>query len=264
MNLMSPMANTFVGSPMAIVSVAPVLFTGRTPYFRATSPGTTLMTAGSISKCARSIEGTPNCCERVSVMSPSETAPTRTSASPILPPSSRWSLRAVSSCSCVISFCLRRRSPSFTAMGSKNGRGLARWCQRGRVKAQHCQCPREDDFVGNVVHRRDGASGIPIRSVARRIGRAKQRQRRCAERVGQVERSRVSRDEEASGREEARQPLEIEQWRDRGLWEERAEFLHSILVARSPGDDGMETSFAQESPGQGSEAILAPRLFVSR
>ena len=75
MNLMSSMANTFVGSPIAIVSVAPVLFTGRTPYLRATSAGTILMTLGSISKLARSIDGTPNCWESVSVISFSVTAP---------------------------------------------------------------------------------------------------------------------------------------------------------------------------------------------
>ena len=71
MNLMSSIAKTFVGSPIAIVRVAPVLFTGRTPYLRATSPGTILMMFGSISKWDRSIEGTPNCWERVSVMSAS-------------------------------------------------------------------------------------------------------------------------------------------------------------------------------------------------
>ena len=97
MNLMSSMANTFVGSPIAIVRVAPVLFTGRTPYLRATSAGTTLMTFGSISKLARSIDGTPNCWERVSVIWDSLTAPVRTSASPSLPPSSRWDFKATSS-----------------------------------------------------------------------------------------------------------------------------------------------------------------------
>src|SRR6266542_66277 len=117
MNLMSSIAKTLVGSDIAIVRVAPVLWTGRTPYFRATSPGTTLMTVGSISKCARSIEGTPNCWERVSVMSCSLTAPIRISASPNLPPSSRWDWRAASTCSGVTSFALTRRSPSFTAMG---------------------------------------------------------------------------------------------------------------------------------------------------
>ena len=78
MNLMSSIAKTLVGSPIAMVNVAPVLFTGRTPYLRATSPGTILMTAGSIEKLERSIEGTPNCWESVSVMSLSETAPTLT------------------------------------------------------------------------------------------------------------------------------------------------------------------------------------------
>src|SRR4029077_19030811 len=37
-------------------------------------------------------------------------------ASPIFPPSSRWDLSAASTCSCVTSFALRRRSPSFTTM----------------------------------------------------------------------------------------------------------------------------------------------------
>src|ERR1035437_7877718 len=60
MNLMSSMANTFVGSAMAIVIVAPVLLTGRMLYLRATSAATSLRTAGSISKCERLIDGTPN------------------------------------------------------------------------------------------------------------------------------------------------------------------------------------------------------------
>src|SRR5262249_37614411 len=120
MNLMSSMAKTLVGSPMAIVRVAPVLLTGRTPYLRATSPGTILITAASISKLPRSIEGTPNCWESVSVMSFSVTAPTRTSASPSLPPSSRWDFKAASSCSWEISFALSRRSPNFTAMEARD------------------------------------------------------------------------------------------------------------------------------------------------
>src|SRR5216684_7140682 len=124
MNLMSSMAKTLVGSPIAIVSVAPVLFTGSTPYFRATSPGTILMTKGSISKCDRSIDGTPNCCESISVMSFSETAPMRTSASPSFPPSSRCDFRDASTCSCVTSFALRSKSPSFTAMGNADRKVL--------------------------------------------------------------------------------------------------------------------------------------------
>ena len=57
MNLMSSMANTFVGSAIAIVIVAPVLLTGRMLYLRATSAATSLRTSGSISKCERLIDG---------------------------------------------------------------------------------------------------------------------------------------------------------------------------------------------------------------
>ena len=73
MNLMSSMAKTFVGSAIAIVIVAPVLLTGRMLYLRATSAATSFRTAGSISKCERLIDGTPNCAESVSVMSSSVT-----------------------------------------------------------------------------------------------------------------------------------------------------------------------------------------------
>jgi hypothetical protein len=59
MNLMSSMANTFVGSAMAIVSVAPERDSGRIWYFRAVSAGMILMIAGSTSKWSRLIEGTP-------------------------------------------------------------------------------------------------------------------------------------------------------------------------------------------------------------
>ena len=51
MNLMSSMANTLVGSVIAIVSVAPARLSGMIWYFCAVSAGTSLMTAGSISNC---------------------------------------------------------------------------------------------------------------------------------------------------------------------------------------------------------------------
>src|SRR5260370_14973432 len=46
----------------------------------------------------------------------------RTSASPSLPPSSRCDLSAASNCSWVMSFALRRRSPSLTAMGKEDAK----------------------------------------------------------------------------------------------------------------------------------------------
>ena len=51
MNLMSSMANTLVGSVIAIVSVAPERLSGMIWYFCAVSAGMSLMTAGSISNC---------------------------------------------------------------------------------------------------------------------------------------------------------------------------------------------------------------------
>ena len=59
MNLMSSMANTFVGSVIASVSVAPARLSGTIWYFCAVSGGISLMTAASISNCARLIDGTP-------------------------------------------------------------------------------------------------------------------------------------------------------------------------------------------------------------
>ena len=59
MNLMSSMANTFVGSAIAIVSVAPDRDSGRIWYLRDVSAGMILMIAGSTSKWSRLIEGTP-------------------------------------------------------------------------------------------------------------------------------------------------------------------------------------------------------------
>ncbi len=50
MNLMSSMAKTFVGSAMAMVSVAPDRERGRIWYFLAVSAGMILMMAGSTSK----------------------------------------------------------------------------------------------------------------------------------------------------------------------------------------------------------------------
>ena len=61
MNLMSSMANTLVGSVIAIVSVAPARLSGTIWYFWAVSAGISLTIAGSISNCARLIEGTPYC-----------------------------------------------------------------------------------------------------------------------------------------------------------------------------------------------------------
>ena len=73
MNLMSSMANTLVGSVIAIVSVAPERDSGTIWYFWAVSAGTSLMTAGSISNWPSAIEGTPYCLLRSAVISSSRT-----------------------------------------------------------------------------------------------------------------------------------------------------------------------------------------------
>ena len=53
------MANTFVGSVIAIVSVAPDRESGMIWYFWEVSAGTSLTTAGSTSKLPSAIDGTP-------------------------------------------------------------------------------------------------------------------------------------------------------------------------------------------------------------
>ena len=73
MNLMSSMANTLVGSVIAIVSVAPARLSGTIWYFWAVSAGISLMTAGSISNSPRLIEGTPYCLLSSAVISSSLT-----------------------------------------------------------------------------------------------------------------------------------------------------------------------------------------------
>ena len=90
MNLMSSMANTFVGSVMAIVSVAPTRLSGTIWYFCAVSRGISLTTVGSMSNCARLIDGTPYCLLSSPVMSSSRTNPSLTRAVPSLPPWAFW------------------------------------------------------------------------------------------------------------------------------------------------------------------------------
>ena len=72
---MSSMAKTFVGSVIAIVRVAPDRLSGMIWYFCAVSAWMSLMTAGSISNCARLIDGTPYCLLRSAVSSSSVTNP---------------------------------------------------------------------------------------------------------------------------------------------------------------------------------------------
>ena len=73
MNLMSSMANTLVGSVIAIVSVAPARLSGMIWYFCAVSAGMSLMTAGSISNWERLMDGTPYCLLSSAVISSSFT-----------------------------------------------------------------------------------------------------------------------------------------------------------------------------------------------
>ena len=72
---MSSMANTLVGSVIAIVSVAPERLSGTIWYLLAVSDGISLMTAASTSNCVRLIEGTPYCLLRREVISSSLTNP---------------------------------------------------------------------------------------------------------------------------------------------------------------------------------------------
>ena len=90
MNLMSSMANTLVGSVIAIVSVAPARLSGTIWYLCAVSEGISLTIAGSISNCARLIEGTPYCFESRAVISSSLTKPSLTRLKPSLPPLVFW------------------------------------------------------------------------------------------------------------------------------------------------------------------------------
>ncbi len=86
MNLMSSMANTLVGSVIAIVSVAPARLSGTIWYFCAVSAGMSLTMPGSISNCARLMDGTPYCLLRSAVISSSFTNPSLTRLNPSLPP----------------------------------------------------------------------------------------------------------------------------------------------------------------------------------
>ena len=86
MNLMSSMANTLVGSVIAIVSVAPARDNGTIWYFCAVSAGTSFTTAGSISNCVSAIDGTPYCLLRSAVISSSFTYPSLMRLKPSFPP----------------------------------------------------------------------------------------------------------------------------------------------------------------------------------
>src|SRR6266850_2319575 len=116
MNLMSSMANTFVGSTMAMVRVAPLRLTGMIRYFCATSLGISLTTESSTSIFERLIAGTPYCWERTRVISSSLTKPSLMRFSPSLPPLVFWYSRASWSFCGVRSPALINISPSLTAI----------------------------------------------------------------------------------------------------------------------------------------------------
>ena len=90
MNLMSSSAKTFVGSVIAIVSVAPVRLIGMIWYLFAVSDGISLMTDESMSNWARLIDGTPYWRLSIAVISSSFTMPSLTSVIPSLPPLAFW------------------------------------------------------------------------------------------------------------------------------------------------------------------------------
>ena len=86
MNLMSSMANTLVGSIIAIVNVAPARLSGTIWYLWAVSAGISLMMPASISNWVRLIDGTPYCLLRRAVISSSLTNPSLTRLKPSFPP----------------------------------------------------------------------------------------------------------------------------------------------------------------------------------
>ena len=86
MNFTSSIAKTFVGSVIAIVSVAPDRLNGMIWYLRAVSAGTSLITAGSISNCPSAIDGTPYCFDSRAVISSSWMYPSFTRLAPSFPP----------------------------------------------------------------------------------------------------------------------------------------------------------------------------------
>ena len=86
MNFTSSMANTLVGSVIAIVSVAPARLSGTIWYLRAVSAGTSLMTAASISNWLSAIDGTPYCFDSSAVISSSLTIPELDEIGAELPP----------------------------------------------------------------------------------------------------------------------------------------------------------------------------------
>jgi hypothetical protein len=90
MNFTSSIANTLVGSVIAIVNVAPARLRGTIWYLRTVSAGTSLMTAGLISNWLSAIEGTPYCFDSSAVISSSFTYPSLTRLAPSLPPCLRW------------------------------------------------------------------------------------------------------------------------------------------------------------------------------
>src|SRR3989442_3225924 len=116
MNLMSSMANTLVGSTMAIVRVAKLRLTGMMRYSCANSLVISLTTASSTSTLIRLIAGTPYCWERTRVMSSSLMRPRLTRFSPSLPPLVFWYSRASWSFCGVRSPALINISPSLTAI----------------------------------------------------------------------------------------------------------------------------------------------------
>src|SRR2546427_11456035 len=121
MNLMSSMANTLVGSTMAMVRVAPVRLTGMIRYFCATSLGMSFTTVSSTSTLVRLMAGTPYCWERTRVMSSSLTRPSLTRFRPSLPPLVFWYSRASWSFCGVRSPALINISPSLTAIQNLTG-----------------------------------------------------------------------------------------------------------------------------------------------
>src|SRR6476620_4773925 len=116
MNFTSSIAKTLVGSVIAIVRVAPERLSGTIWYLRAVSPGTSLITAGSISNWPSEIDGTPYCFESRAVISSSWMYPSLTRLAPSLPPFCRWYVRASWSCSAVMRFALRSSSPILTGI----------------------------------------------------------------------------------------------------------------------------------------------------
>ena len=171
MNLMSSMANTLVGSVIAIVSVAPDRDSGMIWYLWQVSPGISLITPGSISNWVRLMEGTPYCLLSSAVMSSSLTKPSFTRLRPSLPPWVFWYVNTSSSCSGVMRFSLRSSSPIRT--------GIIRTSHGPTGPSRGARCAPATPATSRKNPPGTATLTPPVADVTRRTGRARVQRRRA-------------------------------------------------------------------------------------